>query len=652
MPTNQGGDGLKKPGPFAAWAFAAAALLFLVVVVHLRFIALPIAFLALGFVTYAWNGRKALHLFLLLLPLVNSTPDLFFNGYPFNYMGIPLFHLAGMLCASRLKKEHPDTTFPGRGPYLLFLSLLGISIVFVFLRWSNLGLSALAFLRDTPVTPSMERVSFACIFPAITLALFSLAPWAAFLVRHWRLREAEVFVPLKVGLSLSFLLALGQKWIDPGFMSQSWWGLKMKQLNGGFSDFNAFGFFAGAMFLYQAMKLMERLPVKPRAEGGVAAAPARASRCFSGGILVADLLFLAVALAAVLISGCRSAFLFILAALLRLFLSRRPGWRLKTAAVVLLAAALLIAGGTLGRRLRISLAQTTRLSSIADLPRAVELVSNNRLEMLRDGGRMIGLFPGSGVGAGNFLFTLKYLRFGEKTWLDLPLNQYLLVFSETGLPGGLAFLLFMTVLLRRQKPGNARFILATMAFALLFNNFFWFPEVLLLFWIIVARGEWQAAPEWKSGGTWAVALVLLFVVLNGAAFQALHPRSWARNASTPYDYGFSYPEKENNREFRWSGENAGTYIYPGAAGDEYRLYCGAPLAVLPGRSQRVDIFWRGRFLQRMIFRENGGHFLRIDGKDQRGGFLEFRVRPAFNLKRLGLGDESRDLGIQISGPGI
>ena len=274
-------------------------------------------------------------------------------------------------------------------------------------------------------------------------------------------------------------------------MAQSWWGLKMKQLNGGFSDFNAFGFFAGAMFLYQAMKLMEWLPVKPRASGpgGVAAAPARASRCFSGGILAADLLFLAVALAAVLISGCRSAFLFVLAALLRLFFSRRPGWRLKTAAVVLLAAALLIAGGTLGRRLRNSLAQTARLSSIADLHRAVDLVSNDRLEMLRDGGRMIGRFPGSGVGAGNFLFALKYLRFGEKTWLDLPLNQYLLVFSETGLPGGLAFLFFMAVLLRRQKPGNARFILAAMAFALLFNNFFWFPEVLLLFWIIVARGE-------------------------------------------------------------------------------------------------------------------------------------------------------------------
>ncbi len=29
-----------------------------------------------------------------------------------------------------------------------------------------------------------------------------------------------------------------------------------------------------------------------------------------------------------------------------------------------------------------------------------------------------------------------------------------------------------------------------MAFALIFNNFFWFPEVLLLFWIVVSQGEW------------------------------------------------------------------------------------------------------------------------------------------------------------------
>ena len=197
---------------------------FSIVVIHLRFVALPVFFLALGFVSYAWSGRKALLLFLFLLPLASSTPDLFFNGYPFNYMGIPLFHLAGIFCASRLKKERPPAAFPGRRAYLLFLALLGISVFFVFLRWSNLGLPALAFLRDTPVAPSLERLSFACIFPAVTLALFSLAPWPAFLLRHQRLSEAEMFVPLKAGFFLSVLLALAQKWVAPDLLAQGWWG--------------------------------------------------------------------------------------------------------------------------------------------------------------------------------------------------------------------------------------------------------------------------------------------------------------------------------------------------------------------------------------------------------------------------------------------
>ena len=59
---------------------------------------------------------------------------------------------------------------------------------------------------------------------------------------------------------MSFLLALVQKWLDPGFLAQSWWGLKMHQVNGGFSDFNAFGFFAGVMFFYQALRLINKLP--------------------------------------------------------------------------------------------------------------------------------------------------------------------------------------------------------------------------------------------------------------------------------------------------------------------------------------------------------------------------------------------------------
>jgi len=641
MPT----DSLARPvkgnrfDPLAGFALACSALLFYVVVVHLRFIVLPALFLSLGFISYAWKGRKALRLFLLLLPLVSATPDFFFNGYPFNYMAIPLFYLAGILCASLLKREKQTPAFPGRWAYLLFLALLGLSALFVFLRWSNLGFSPLAFLRDTPVAPSLERLSFACVFPAVTLALFSLTPFLAVLLRHWQLSEDEVFSPLKTGFCLSFLIALAQKWVDPGFMAQSGWGLEMKQLNGGFSDFNAFGFFAGAMFLYQALKL-----IGSPATGAVALRSRRGQ--------AADLVFLALALAAIFLSGSRTAFLFVLAPMLRLLFSRRVRGRTKAAAIVLLALALLVVGGTLGKRLWHSAVQFARVSSAADLLQAADQVSNGRLAMLRDSARMIARFPVSGVGAGDFLFYLKYLHFGEKPYMDLPLNQYLLFLSETGLAGGIAFLFFLAALFRRQVRSPARFVLAAMAVAILFNNFFWFPEALLLFWIFVASGDWIAAPAAKKANAWGAAVILLFVAMNIFDFKPLHPATWAREKATPYDYGFSYLEREKGREFRWSGEKAGIYIYLRAGGrsGEYMLTCGAPLAALKDRKQSVDVYWRGKLFQSVVFRENGRYSLQIEDHKNSEGFLEFRVRPAFNLKKMGLGAESRDLGVQVGGP--
>jgi hypothetical protein len=422
-------------------------------------------------------------------------------------------------------------------------------------------------------------------------------------------------------------------------------------VNGGFSDFNAFGFFAGAMFLHQAAQLIERLPHKEESVAGGSAAPA--GRSFPGGGLALDLMFLAVALVGIFISGCRTAFLFVLAALLRLLLSRRPGRRIKVTAVVLLAVSLLIAGGTLRKRLWRSMAQIADASSSAELVVAIEQVSNARLTMLRDSTRMLARFPASGVGAGNFLFYLKYQHFGEYTWLDLPLNQYLLVFSETGLAGGLAFILFLAALFWRQRAGSARFMLAVMALALLFNNFFWFPEVLLLFWIFVAQEDWTASPALKKSGIWFAVVLTGFVAMNIVDLRALHPVTWARERGTPYDYGFSYAELEKGCEFRWSGEKAGIYLHFGKNDPkaEYRLFCGAPLALLPGKRQTVEVYWRGRPYRQVVFRENGEYMLRIEDKDHAEGFLEFRVRPAFNLKRLGLGPERRDLGVQVFAPG-
>lgn len=47
---------------------------------------------------------------------------------------------------------------------------------------------------------------------------------------------------------LLFLPDLAQKWIDPDFLSQGGWVVKMKKLNWTLSDFSAFVFLPGPLF--------------------------------------------------------------------------------------------------------------------------------------------------------------------------------------------------------------------------------------------------------------------------------------------------------------------------------------------------------------------------------------------------------------------
>ena len=636
---------MNKHGLQRFLAFVSLVLLFFVVVIHLRFVILPVLFLALGLLSYFWSGRKALLLFLFLLPLINSTPDIFFNGYPFNYMGVALFYLSGIIIASRLKKEKPEFDFPGYRLYLLFLVLISVSVFFVFLRWSNLTLSPLAFLRDTPVAPGGERLSFACIFPVITLALFSLSPFLAALIRHWHLKENEIFNPLKAGFCLSFLLALVQKWLDPDFLAQSWWGLKMNQVNGGFSDFNAFGFFAGAMFFYQALRLINKFPRRSEiaTQDNIESSHGIA-RSWGFKTLLPEILFLMTALAAIFISGCRTAFLFVLLAVIYLIFSGKTSFWVKALVVLLLAGFLLVAGGSLKKRLQQTTLQTARLTDSADLFQAANQISSGRLVMLRDSLRMIARFPLSGIGAGNFLFYLKTLRFGETFYEDLPLNQYLLIASETGLAAGLLFFLFLVAQLKWQKPGVIRSVLAAIAFALFFNNFFWFPECLLLFWIFLAGSDRRGAPErrWWSGMQWV--LVIGFIAFNVADFPALHPKTLIREKSGVYDYGFWPPEKNERGTFSWTGRAAGKYI---AVNDvrNFVFFCEAPQSWLQKEGMAVELFWRGKLFQKAVFIEN--QFKKFQLPRGEEGFLDIRVYPTFNIKALDLGTDARDLGVQF-----
>ncbi|HEX7503352.1 MAG TPA: hypothetical protein VF451_08005, partial [Acidobacteriota bacterium] len=76
------------------FAWASLVLAISQIVWRLHFFVLPAILFTLCFLAYLAFGRFSLQLFLFLLPLVNSLPALFFNGYPYNYMAPALFALA------------------------------------------------------------------------------------------------------------------------------------------------------------------------------------------------------------------------------------------------------------------------------------------------------------------------------------------------------------------------------------------------------------------------------------------------------------------------------------------------------------------------------------------------------------------------------
>ncbi|MCK4942467.1 MAG: hypothetical protein KAS65_02770, partial [Candidatus Aminicenantes bacterium] len=130
----------------------------------------------------------------------------------------------------------------------------------------------------------------------------------------------------------------------------------------------------------------------------------------------------------------------------------------------------------------------------------------------------------------------------------------------------------------------------------------------------------------------------------------LHPQNWAAEKKVDYDYGFWYKEKDlKEHTFCWTKQKSGIYLYFDESGKsrKIKLFCGAPLHMLPEKEQKVDIFWKGKIFKSVVFKENKEFLFSIEEKPYDMGFLEFRVNPAFNLKKMGLSEESRDLGIQV-----
>jgi len=607
------------------------------IAVVLHFWLLPMLFFALGLGSYLFNGRRAFSMFLFLLPMVNSLPDLEANGYPFNYMAIVLFLLAGMVTASFLKGEKPDISGGFAPGYLFFLLLLHAAAFFVWLRWSNITLGLRYLFKNTPVNPVGDRLSFAAIFPLVTLMIFSLAPYALALLRQHRFQTQDTLRPLLAGYFLSLALALIQHFLQPEFLSQGWWNVELHQPNGGFSDFNAFGFFSGALFLYLLILLIRALRIEKKKDTDF-------------WLWLVALPFI---LGGIFLSGSRTSFIFVLLGLLYVFKELPRGWLVRISAAVAIISLLILAGGTLKRRLIEMAHPVIPDAANASLMDKLNRISNGRIHMIGNSLPMITHYPLAGVGTGNFLLYYRFLYHGRDYYEDMPLNQYLLILDETGIVGLGGFLFFLLFLFAGTTAKGGKLLWVAFALAFLVGNPLWLPEASVLLWIFAALESTESRPlpiRRPFLRNIALLAMAIFMLANIHDFGSLHPKNLVQQSGKGYDYGFWYPEQdEQGREFNWTTENSGRYMVLDQFGKSapITIVCGAPLPQLPGRCQQVDLFWQGKLQQRLRFERNGSQTFRVHGAAQSRGFLEIVVKPAFNLKSMGLGPESRTLGVQL-----
>jgi hypothetical protein len=625
--------------------------------VHLNFWVIALVFSGIGLVSSLWNRKVSLMVFFFLLPFINATPGFVSPEYPFNYIAPSLFLLSGMIIVplfrgvvkpadSMLMDEKMYRAFAS---YRWFLWFLLLSFGFLCLRWSNITLDSFAAAgADTPVSPGPrgQRISFASVFPVVSLFIYFISPYIYVLARRAGVTVKECFKWVSAGFFVSVTMGLLQKISGKSLISDRL-DKELKQFYGGFSDFNAFGFFSGVMFLWATVEIKK----KNRLAYAVFTA----------------------ALAGCILSGSRTVFFFIIAGIINLFLpvkkrdaspnnetgnKKKQKWLMISLLIVVLVVVVSM-GGTLIERLGEGFGEKDGAFE------KLNTITNGRLWMTLFSLRTIRSHFFAGVGTGNFTFYLDYKNVGEEDYLyDLTLNQYTLVFTENGV---FAFVFFTFFLLSLARNSTQKLLLGMILFTLLINNFFWFPEAFLLFWLLAAlytnrdtNMEQPKVRQWEflSGGFikkykahLLAAAVVIFVLFNLVRFNALHPRTWAGEIGARYDYGFWYPEKEaDGREFRWTRASAGLYLNPAKDGEPpvLKLVCGAPLERLEGKQQKVTIYWRGELYREVTFTRNSEMPLKINDETGRPGFLELRAQPVFNLEKMGLGAETRDLGIKLS----
>ncbi len=624
----------------------------------LQFPVLLGGFFALGIgVVLLGRGRFSLYIFVFLLPFINSIPALVGGLHPSNYYLVPLFLLSGMILASMVRDliRKDKIVFEDFGVdqgffyYRIFLVFLFVSALFLFLRWSNITLGySPAFGGDTPAAPPIprltpeghlawheQRISFALIFPIVTLFIYFIAPYIYGYIKRMKGDESSVFNWLSYGFYISVFIGIIQKITGQSFLSDRI-GKNLKQFNGGFSDFNAFGVFSGIMFLWATYELKRKN--------------------------IVGYFTLGISLVGSILSGSRTSFVFIIAGIAHIlydtFKDRGKYKKLIAVALIgIVVITIITVGGTLKKRLMG--ADWDKKDTLFD---KLDAVVNGRLKMGAFSLKIIRDYALIGLGTGNYTFYLGYRQYSEalrtqKPYLyDLPLNQYMWVLVENGIFAFLFFTGFMLLLYRRSSK---KLLTGTLLVVLLFNNFFWFPEAYLLFWILVAftynpnAGAFKfKRVKSKTFKRWIIPASLgVFMLVNILSISSLHPATWARKTGTLYYYGLSYPEMNNKgRAFRWTGERAGYYLTLNRKGKSprYVISSGIPVNTLTSEKQSVRIYWKRKLIKEEIFSsEDASFFFSMRAKPFEQGFLEFVVSPVYNKAKMKLGKDKRNLGVKV-----
>lgn len=604
-----------------------SAYLFFVV----KFALLPILFFLFGVLIYYIFKEKGIYYLFMIFPFINSIPSFFNIGYPHNYLSISLFMFSGIMISHFIfeigKDKIKTETEKWEKYYLVFFMVLFISSFFLFLRWSNITVSLRAVLRDTPVTPSGERLSFGAVFPLLTLFQFSILPLLYILFKNKRLDKIKSLQFLSFGFFISVVIGLVQKFINDEFMVMRYGfhTLSKKLKNGGFCDQNSFVFFAGILLFLSVIYFHKNRKLS-LAIGFIA---------LLGGFL----------------SGTKIFYVFVIFALILMFYIIKMDRKRKIIVFITLifvfSILMFIGGSTGGARVKKSLNYLKNsffANNSKDRFYLLNHATNGRFEMMVNSVKILKKYPIEGVGAGNFLFYNEYQNLDKEHIHDLSLNEYLRVLSETGIIGFLFFILFIIFLSMKFRKENLLGFLFIL-FILAFNNYLWFPEIIMVFPLFIyLLSENREKTEDKIGKRFiivSITAILLFGLFNIIDFNNLHPLKWAVEKNRDYDYGFWYEERDNaGNTYKWTKKSAGIYILNSK---RFKLSCGAPLDKLPDKKQTVKIFVNGRNIKNITFKSNRVREFVV--REKNPFFLEFNVSPVFNLYKMGLGEEKRDLGI-------